>query len=150
MGGWTAENTETIVHDMPTAVATYPDYKEQVEALVQQHRELRGERLHLAVYLAQPNRPKRYIYLFEVIEDFGGGHIDPDKKLFAFAYGSTPGLPLPDGVSLRMILTNPSELEQAIDEDWKRVDEIRNARDAGKAIVLHADAKGRKLWNKIK
>src|SRR5438552_18885224 len=118
---------------MPTTVATYPDYEEQVKRLVQQHRALRGERLHLAVYLAPPNRPKRDIYLFKVINDFGGGHIDPDKKLFTFAYGSTPGLPLPDGVSLWMILTNPTELDKAIQENWKRVSELRNARNAGKA-----------------
>ncbi len=72
---------------MPTAIATFPDCREQVEKLVQQHRTLRGERLHLAVYLAPPKRPKRDIYLFEVIEDFGGEHIDSDKELFTFAYG---------------------------------------------------------------
>jgi hypothetical protein len=135
---------------MPTTVATYPDYKEPVEKLIEQHRKLRNGRLHLAVYLAPPNRAKRDIYLFEVIDDFGGGRIDPDKKLFAFAYGSTPGFPLPQGARLWMILTNPAELDKAIEENWKRVDEIRNARKREQAIVLHADVKGRKFWNKIK
>jgi hypothetical protein len=135
---------------MPTAIATFPDYREQVEKLVQQHRTLRGERLHLAVYLAPPKRAKRDIYLFEVIEDFGGEHIDPDKELFTFAYGSTPGFPLPNGISLRMILTNPNELDRAIRENWKRLDEIRNAREADRALILYADAKGKRLWNKIK
>jgi hypothetical protein len=135
---------------MPTTVATFPDYKDEVEKLVQQHRKLRGEHLHLAVYLAPPNRPKRDIYLFEVIDNFGAGHIDPDKKLFSFAYGSTPGFPLPQSVSLWMILTNPGELDKAIEENWKRVGELSNARKAGKAVVLHADAKGKKFWGKIK
>src|SRR5438874_6310438 len=120
---------------MSTTVATYPDYEEQVKKLVEQHRTMRGERLHLAVYLAPPKRAKRDIYLFEVIDDFGGGQIDPDKKLFTFAYGSTPGFPLPNSVRLWMILTNPIELETAIDENWKRLDEIRNAQKAGNAIV---------------
>jgi hypothetical protein len=135
---------------MPTTLATYPDYKDQVKKLVQQHRTLRGERLRLAVYLAPSNRPKRDIYLFEVIDDFGGGRINPDNKLFTFAYGSTPGFPLPEGVSLWMILTNPAELDKAIQENWARVGEIGKARNAGKAIVIYADAKGRKFWNEIK
>lgn len=135
---------------MPTTVVTYLDYKEEVQKLVDQHRKLRGEHLHLAVYFAPPKRPKRDIYLFEVTDDFGGGQIDPDKKLFSFAYGSTPGLPLPTGVSLRMILTNPAELDAAIQGSWKRVGELRDARSAGKAIVLYADAKGTRFWNKIK
>lgn len=135
---------------MPATVAQFPDYVEQVEKLVKQHRVLRGERLHLAVYLAPPKRPKRDIYLFEVADDFGGQRIDPDKKLFTFAYGSTPGLPLPEGVHLWMILSNPNELDKAIREGWKRVGEIRDARKAGKAVVLYADAKGKRIWNKIR
>ena len=135
---------------MPATVAAYPDYKDQTEKLVQQHRALRGERLHLAVYLAPPRRPKRDIYLFEVIDDLGNGRIDPDKKLFTFAYGTTPGFPLPEGVWLWMILTNPAELDKAIEENWKQVDALRSARTAGKAVVIYADAKGKKFWNKIK
>ena len=135
---------------MPATVATYPDYKDQTEKLVQQHRALRGERLHLAVYLAPPRRSKRDIYLFEVIDDLGNGRIDPDKKLFTFAYGTTPGFPLPEGVWLWMILTNPAELDKAIEENWKQVDALRSARTAGKAVVIYADAKGKKFWNKIK
>jgi len=135
---------------MLTTVATYPEYKSAVEKLVEQHRNLRDGRLHLAVYLAPPKRSKRDIYLFEVIDDFGGEQTDPERKLFTFAYGSTPGLPLPDGVRLWMILTNPTEFDQAIHEGWKRVDEIRNAKKAGNALVLHADAKGKKLWTRIK
>jgi hypothetical protein len=134
---------------MPTTAATYPDYKVPVDRLVQQHRKLRGGRLHLAVYLAPPARAKHDIYLFEIIDDFGGGHIDPDKKLFTFAYGSTPGFPLPPDIRLWMILTNPTELENAIQENWKRVGELRKARSAGEAMVIYADAKGKKLWNKF-
>jgi len=99
---------------MPATVATYPEYEQQVQKLVKQHRKLKKEHLHLAVYLAPPKGAKRDVYLFEIIDDFGGGHTDPDKKLFTFAYGSTPGLPLPEGVRLWMILTNPTELALAI------------------------------------
>jgi hypothetical protein len=134
---------------MPATVETYPGYEEPVQKFVRQHRKLRKEALHLAVYLAPPKRAKRDIYLFEVIDDFGGGQIDPDKKLFTFAYGSTPGLPLPTGVRLWMILTNPRELEEAIQQDWARIAEIRAARKARRATVVYADAKGKRLWNQI-
>jgi hypothetical protein len=147
--GWTLRIHDAIVGGMPATVATYPDYQEAVKALVQQHRKLRNGRLHLAVYLAPPNRAKRDIYLFEVIEGFGAGRVDPDKNLFAFAYGSTPGLPLPEGVRLWMIVTNPTEFGQAIEENWKRVGDLRKARSAGKATVIYADTKGKKLWNEI-
>ena len=139
-----------MVSQMPATLVAYPDYKDAVDRLVSQHRKLRKDRLHLAVYLAPPNRPKRDIYIFEVLNDFGGGRIDPKKKLFTFAYGSTPGLPLPDGVRLWMILTNPAELEKAIQEDWAGVGEIRNARHAGNVRVLYADKLGKKFWNQVK
>lgn len=141
---------DTVIFRMPATIATYPDYLDAVKKLVNQHRALRGEHLHLAVYYAPPNRPKRDIYLFEVSDGFGGGRIDPDKKLFAFAYGSTPGLPLPKGVNLRMVLTNPIEMDQAIAEDWKRVQELCNAKAAGHATLLHADAAGKKFWKQLR
>ena len=129
---------------------TFPDRKESVKALVEQHRKLHGNRLHLAVYLAPIKRPKRDIYLFEVIEGFGEGRIDPDNKLFTFAYGSTPGFPLSEGVRLWMILTNPAEFSKAVNENWPRMDEIRKARGAQKSVVLYADSTGKRLWSKIK
>ena len=146
---WTVGELKAKVIQMPVTLVKYPDYKEAVGKLVQQHRKLRKKHLHLAVYLAPPNRRKRDIYLFEVLDDFGGGHIDPEKKLFTFAYGSTPGFPLPEGVRLWMIPTNPTELDKAIQENWARVGEIRKARNAGKALVMHADTKGKKFWSQI-
>jgi hypothetical protein len=139
-----------MVNGMPAILETYPDYKEAVEKLVQQHRKLRKGRLHLAVYLAPTKRARKDIYLFEIIDDFGAGRVDSEKKLFTFAYGSTPGFPLPDGVRLWMILTNPVEFEKALQENWKRVDEIRAARSVKKAMVVYADTKGKKFWNEIR
>jgi len=48
-----------------------------------------------------------------------------------------------------MIPTNPTELDKAIQENWARVGEIRKARNAGKALVMHADTKGKKFWSQI-
>ena len=135
---------------MAVAIATYPEFDAQVRDLVEQHRKLKNGRLHLAVYFAPPRQAKRGIYLFEVIDGFGGDAIDPDDKLFTFGYGSTPGFPLPEGTNLRMVLTNPAELHHAIDHNWKAVQDLRGARDAKQAIVIHADALGKRLWALIK
>jgi hypothetical protein len=92
---------------------------------------------------------RRDIHLFEVLDGFGGDVVEPEGKFFEFGYGSTPGIPLPSGISLRMVLTNPIELEEAIRRDWKGVEQLRAAREAGRAIVIYADAKGKRLWDSI-
>jgi hypothetical protein len=135
---------------MPVATATYPEFEAQVRDLVEQHRKLKNGHLHLAVYFAPPRRARRDICLFEVIDGFGGNAIDPEDKVFEFGYGSTPGFPLPAGLNLRMILTNPTEFHHAIDHEWKAVQELRAARDADEAIVIHADALGKRLWTMLR
>src|SRR5947209_10809937 len=104
---------------MAVAPATYPEFEAQVRQLVEQHRKSKGERLRLAVYFSPPRRGKHDIFLFEVIDGFGGDTIDPENKLFEFGYGSTPGFPLPPGASLRMVLTNRTEFHHAVEHDWK-------------------------------
>jgi len=135
---------------MPTMVATYPEFEQRVRDLAQQHRRLKKERLRLAVYFAPPRRAKRDVFLFEVIDGFGGDIVDPDRRLFEFGYSSTPAFPLDPGTSLRMVLTNPTELDQAVRDDWKGIQELRAARQADQATVIYADATGRRLWNTIK
>lgn len=135
---------------MTTMVATYPDFEQQMRTLVRQHRQSKESRLHLAVYFAPQHRAKQDIFLFEVIDGFGGDLIDPDRRLFEFGYGSTPAFPLYPDASLRMILTNPTELDHAVRENWKEIQELRAAREAGQTTVLYADAKGKKLWDIIK
>jgi len=135
---------------MRTAIAIYPDFEPQVRDLVAQHRKLKDQSLRLAVYFAPPRRAKRDIFLFEVIDGFGGDAIDQDAKLFEFGYGSTPGFPVPSETTLRMILTSPTEFRHAIVHDWKAVQELRAARDAGDAMVIHQDASGKRLWSLLK
>jgi hypothetical protein len=135
---------------MPATIETYPDFEEQVRELVRQHRTLKKQHLRLAVYFAPPRRAKRDIFLLEVIDGFGGDAVEPEGKLFEFGYGSTPAIPLPSGTSLRMVLTNPTEFDEAVRHDWKGVEEVRAARKAGRATVIYADAKGKRLWEKVK
>ncbi len=110
---------------------------------MRQHRALKHEPLRLAVYFAPPRRGKGDIFLFEVIDGFGADGVDPDHKLFEFGYGSTPAFPMRDDLTLRMILTNPTELRVAIRDHWKGIEKLRAARDAGRSTVIYADAIGR-------
>jgi hypothetical protein len=135
--------------NMPATIETYPEFEEQVRELVQQHRKLKKQRLRLAVYFAPLRRGRRDIHLFEVLDGFGGDVVEPEGKFFEFGYGSTPGIPLPSGTSLRMILTSPTELDEAVRTDWKGVEELRAARKAGRATVIYADAKGKRLWDSM-
>lgn len=136
--------------NMSAAIATYPDFQEQVRELVRQHRKVKKRQLRLAVYLAPAPRGRRDSGLFEVIDGFGGNEVDERKKLFEFAYGSTPGFTLPPKTSLLMVLTNPPELVEAVRDNWKGVEKLRAARDSGRATVIYADAEGKKLWDSIK
>lgn len=135
---------------MPVATATYPEFEPQVRELVAQHLKLKNGQLHLAVYFAPTRRGKDDIFVFEVIRGFGGEGIEPEEKLFEFGYGSTPGFSLPPGSTLRLVLTNPTEFQHAVDHDWKAVRELRTARQADRAIVIHADALGKRLWGLLK
>jgi hypothetical protein len=53
---------------MPATIETYPNFAEQVR----QHRGSNKKRLRLAVYLAPPRRAKGDVFIFEVIDGFGG------------------------------------------------------------------------------
>jgi hypothetical protein len=135
---------------MPVTIATYPDFIDEVRHFVQQHRALKHQRLRLAVYYSPPRRAKGDIFIFEVADGFGADEVAADRKLFRFGYGSTPALPLPPGVTLQMMLTSPTELATAIRDEWKGIDLLRAARNAGRAKVIYADATGKRLWEMIK
>ena len=135
---------------MVSAIGTYPGFERQVQNLARQHRKSNKDRLRLAVYFAPPRRAKRDIFLFEVIDGFGNDTVDSERNLFEFGYGSTPAFPLAPGTSLRMVLTNPNELNEAVRDDWKGIEKLRAARQAGTATVIYADSKGKRLWELIR
>lgn len=132
---------------MATATTTFPGYEKPLRELVAQHCKLKGQRVVLAVYFNPQRKPFEDVCLFEVIEGFGPDEPDQDDAdLFQFGYGNTPGFPLPEGVNLRMVLTNPSELRRAVTGEWKAIGELKAARKSNEAIVLHSQGVGNKLW----
>ena len=127
----------------PSRLLKYPHYLEAVKSLVAQHKQL-DEPLHLAIYYA-PKRHPGDVFLFEVIDRFGDRGVDPDNKLFEFAYGSTAGFPLPPNRSLRLILTNPTEFREAAKANWTAIAELKESKRRGALNVIFADQLGRKL-----
>jgi hypothetical protein len=120
-----------------TPMGTFPQYAERLQALVEQHKQLEQETL-LAVYYESPQRCENDVCLFEVIEDFGLGDIDPHRELFEVAYAGTEAFPLPAGQYLRLTLTNPQEFEAAREQAWEQWLDLRKAVERGQFKVLHS------------
>ena len=55
----------------------FPNLKDRLNALVEEHKQLHDEPLLLAIYYA-PKRNPNDVFLFEVVENFGG--VRPRKK----------------------------------------------------------------------
>jgi hypothetical protein len=115
-----------------------PALVQQIEALINQHRRLQDEPLLLAIYY-EPGRLPQDIFVFEVIDGFGAGSIDPDQELFEVTYNSTPGFPLPPGRRLHLVLTNPQEFAVAAQGNWPLLAELREAIAAGNSLVVYSD-----------
>jgi hypothetical protein len=127
----------------------FPKYASHIRKLAQQHRQIKDEPLHLAVTY-DPGRDRGDIFLFEVIENFGAGDIDPDQHLFEVVFGASNSLPLGAKDELHLVLTNPRELEVAINEDWKELKEIREAIQRGDYEVLWKDMVGKAIMEKLR
>jgi hypothetical protein len=139
----TARTATLTATSRSTGSPRYPHYLRDVERLVDQHKKL-DEPLHLAIYYA-PRRHPGDVFLFEIIDRFGDQRVDPDKKLFEFSYGSTPGFPLPNNRSLRLVLTNPREFGFAAKHNWKAIRELRESSRRNAVKVIFYDRLGRKL-----
>ena len=122
----------------------YPAFLQQVQRLVNDHAKMIDEPLLLAVYYKSNSEPND-IFLFEVIENFGAGAIDPDKEIFEVAYNSSSGFPLEHGQRLHMLLTNPGELKQATREKWPTIADLLRSITAGDYHVLHSSSQADQL-----
>lgn len=131
-GSWTTER--------------FPQFEAQVRRLVEQHRQIEGEPLHLALCYC-PEREQDDIFLLEVIETpYQDGS---DRDLFEVTFQSTPSFPMePDG-RLHLILTSPPEMETALAEQWPLAVELVAALRAGDYAILHSDDAGRRVLEMI-
>lgn len=127
--------------------AARPRAVDPIEALVQEHLKLKDEPLHLAIRFDDPRRPKE-IGLFEVIGDFGRGHIDPDRRFLEVTMASPAMAELGPDVELRLVLTSPEELRTANDEGWPALAKLRKRLHGRRP--LHTSDLGRTLEKLLK
>jgi hypothetical protein len=127
----------------------FPGHESMVKELVNEHKKIKAEPLLLALYYA-PDRSPEDIFLFEVIENFGGDFDEEEKDLFEVTYGSTSGFPMQAGQQLHLIIASPEELEVAVNQGWPAAKELKNAFLAGKAKVLFENQdKGKQILRLI-
>ena len=134
-GSWTSER--------------FPQFEKAIRRLTDQHRELEDEPLHLAISYSPPRRDQQDVYLFEVV---GGPwqSISPENDLFEVSFAGTPEFPLEGNQQLHLVLTNPAELDRALQCDWPLVIEVVNAIRAGDFQVLHSDDEGKAVLEQLK
>jgi hypothetical protein len=115
--------------------------------LVDAHKKLKAEPLHLAVHFQRPKN--KHVNLFEILGGFGRDEPSADKKFFEIAFASTRSFELPAGKELRLLLTSPAEFERAMAANWASLKILRDSKKAGTATVLYEDKTGKKLWKAL-
>ncbi len=123
---------------MTTQAAEKFQNLEDVKRLVEQHRSLIDEPLLMAIYY-KPGREAHDIFIFEVIENFGGGAVDEDKEFFEVSYASPSGFPLEQGRKLHLVLTNPEEFTTAVHEKWQLLEELKAAIGRKEYLLLFVE-----------
>lgn len=120
------------------APTQFPGFATQIRGLVEEHLKLTDEPLLWAVYY-KPNRDEQDIFLFEVIEDFGAGRIDPDREFFEVTYTSKSGFDMDADQRLHLVLTNPQEFTAAVRENWELLAELQQAINLGNYQTIYID-----------
>lgn len=119
----------------------YPDRREDVRRLIEQHRRLDHQTLLLALYYSLPDE-RDDVHLLEVISPFGYNEVNEDRDLFEMQYGSTPGFLLPPGSHLSILLTNAAEARKAVVQEWPAIMPVLTAVSRGEYQVLHKVGEG--------
>lgn len=119
----------------------YPDRMEDVQRLIEQHRQLEHQTLLLALYYGFAD-DRDDVHLMEVISPFGYNEVNEDRDLFEMQYGSTPGFPLSPGKCLSILLTNSVEARTAIRQEWSAIVPVLKAVHRGDYRVLHVEGEG--------
>ena len=118
-----------------------PQFQAQIADLVlNEHTQLEGEPLLLAIYYASALAPEDEC-LFEVISGFGYDDVSSSGRIFSVQYGPTPNFPIPEAQHLRLVLTNPVECETALRQNWQEVRDVKAALQSGCGEVIYQDAR---------
>lgn len=126
----------------------FPKYVEQARQLATEHAKLKDEPLLLAVYY-EPERDAGDVFILEVADGFGGNAVDPERALFEVTYRPSDSFPLDAGRRIHLVLTNPAELRQAIEEKWTSAQELRHAKANGRWEVVFNSAEGDSIEREV-
>ncbi|HEY3282655.1 MAG TPA: hypothetical protein VGN26_10310 [Armatimonadota bacterium] len=132
---------------MATVASSSDRYLESVKRLVEQHRDLKDEPLVLAVYFRKDGEP----HVLEVVQGFGLDQVNEDGELFRVAFGTSRAFPLYENDSLHLILTNPKEIQVAINEGWADLGDVLSAIRVGAATDVFDDGSedARRIWKAL-
>jgi hypothetical protein len=134
-GSWTSER--------------FPQHEKALLRLVEQHRELEDEPLHLALAYLPAHRDQQHVYLFEVIGSRWES-VSPDNDLFEVAFPPSTGFPMEPNEELHLILTNPRELNLALERNWPLASEVVKAIGDEDYEVLFKDEVGEKILDQLR
>ncbi len=113
----------------------FPHFEKELRNMIRQHKKIRHEPLVWAIYY-KPTRNANDIFLFEVLENFGNGGVDPNRELFEVTYGYASGFPMNKNQELHLVLTNPAEFKRAANEKWDGFKELNQAVVRGDFKIL--------------
>jgi len=123
---------------MGLAIGTeYPAFQAAARQLVLSHLRLPDETLLFAAYYAPVERDHNDVFVFEIVQDFGGNVIDEERCFLEVTYGSSDALPLDPDQRLHLVVTSPSEFDTAVREGWRHVRELQEAVRRGKFQKLY-------------
>lgn len=120
--------------------ATLQFQQQIADLVVNDHTQLEGEPLLLAIYYASALAPEDEC-LFEVISNFGYNEVSSDGHIFQVEFGPTPNFPIPEGRYLRLSLTNPVECETAIRRNWEEISDLQDAMRNGRGAIVYQDVR---------
>ncbi len=127
----------------------YPDRLEDVERLIEQHKNIAHQTLLLAVYYDLGDGSDN-VCLLEVISPFGYDEVSEDKHLFEMQYGSTQGFPLSPKCCLSILLTNAPEARKAIAQEWAGIIPVLDAVSRNKYKVLYKAGEGNTVLKELR
>ncbi len=112
---------------MPYIQPQFPEIEAPLRELVQQHRRIADEPLHLALAY-NAGREQEHVFVFELIGNFGADLVDPERRIFETTFAGAQVFPAGGRrPNLRLLLTNPTELQEALRERWPAIEELRKA-----------------------
>lgn len=117
---------------------SYPARQQEVKCLIEDHLTQIDEHLLLAIYYKNNDKPNAECIL-EVFLNYGLNEVSWDNEIFDAEYNSTQGFPMQPDERLSLLLTSPTELRHAIQNEWPQLQPVRNAIAHGQYSVIYRD-----------